>query len=50
MKITFKIFTLFILLAMLLMPASPAYAQGPNPGGGQVIFGSSYTVKTGDTF
>jgi hypothetical protein len=50
MKITFKIFTLFILLGMLLMPASPAYAQGPNPGGGQVIFGSSYTVKTGDTF
>ena len=50
MKITFKIFTLFILLAILLMPASPAYAQGPNPGGGQVIFGSSYTVKSGDTF
>ena len=50
MKITFKIFTLFILLAMLLIPARPAYAQGPNPGGGQVIFGSSYTVKTGDTF
>jgi hypothetical protein len=50
MKITFKIFTLFILLGMLLLPASPVYAQGPNPGGGQVIFGSSYTVKTGDTF
>lgn len=51
MKITFKILTLFMLLAVLLMPASPAYAQGPNPGGGgQVIFGSNYTVESGDTF
>ena len=44
MKMTFKIFTLFILLALLLMPASPAYAQGPNPDGGQVIFGSNFTA------
>ena len=50
MKKTFKIFTLFMLLVVLLMPASPAYAQGPNPGGGQVIFGSNYTVESGDTF
>jgi hypothetical protein len=34
----------------MLLPASPAYAQGPNPDGGQVIFGKSYTVKSGDTF
>jgi hypothetical protein len=50
MKITFKIFTLFILLAVLLVPTGSAYAQGPNPGGGQVIFGSNYTVESGDTF
>jgi hypothetical protein len=50
MKQTFKILTLFMLLVVLLMPASPAYAQGPNPGGGQVIFGSNYTVESGDTF
>ena len=40
MKITFKIFTLFILLALWLMPTGSVYAQGPDPGdGGQVIFG-----------
>jgi len=50
MKITFKIFTLFILLAVLLVPTGSVYAQGPNPGGGQVIFGSNYTVESGDTF
>ena len=50
MKVIFKIFTLFTLLALFLMPASPAYAQGPNPDGGQVIFGSNYTVESGDTF
>jgi hypothetical protein len=50
MKKTFKNFTLFILLALVLMPASPAYAQGPNPGGGQVLFGSNYTVESGETF
>jgi len=50
MKITFKFITLFTLLALLLVPAGSAYAQGPNPGGGQVIFGSNYTVKSGDTF
>jgi hypothetical protein len=51
MKKTLKLFTLIILLALMLMPASTAYAQGPNPGGGgQVIFGSNYTVESGDTF
>ena len=50
MRMIFKIFTLFTLLALFLMPASPAYAQGPNPDGGQVIFGSNYTVESGDTF
>src|SRR6266545_4976709 len=51
MKLTFKFFTLFILLALLLMPATSAYAQGPNPdSGGRVIFGSNYTVESGDTF
>jgi len=50
MKITFKFITLFILLALLLIPLGSANAQGPNPDGGQVIFGSNYTVKSGDTF
>jgi hypothetical protein len=50
MKISFKILTLFLLLSALLVPASPAYAQGPNPGGGQVLFGTNYTVESGETF
>ncbi len=51
MKKTFKFFTLFILFALLFVPTHSAQAQGPNPdGGGQVIFGSNYTVKSGDTF
>jgi len=50
MKILYKILTFFSLLALMLMPASPAYAQGPNPDGGQVIFGRSYTLESGETF
>ncbi|HLO33756.1 MAG TPA: hypothetical protein VK249_31700 [Anaerolineales bacterium] len=51
MKNTLKLFTLFILLTLLFVPTTAAYAQGPNPGdGGRVIFGSNYTVESGDTF
>src|SRR5215207_4933528 len=51
MKKKFKLFTLSILFALLLMPTTSAYAQGPNPDeGGQVIFGSNFTLESGDTF
>jgi hypothetical protein len=50
MKKTFKIFTLFILLATMLLPTRSVYAQGPNPGGGQVIFGQNFTLESGETF
>ena len=51
MKRTNKLFALLLLLGLLLVPASPAYAQGPNPGdGGQVIFGRDFTLESGDTF
>jgi hypothetical protein len=50
MKLTFKILTLFILMTLLLTPARPAYAQGPNPGDGEVLFGRNYTLESGDTF
>jgi hypothetical protein len=51
MRRTFRIFTPLILLMLLLVPTGSAYAQGPNPGGGgQVLFGSNYTVESGDTF
>ncbi|HSB02622.1 MAG TPA: hypothetical protein VLG46_02535 [Anaerolineae bacterium] len=47
----FKFFTPLILLALLLVPTHSAQAQGPNPdGSGQVIFGSNYTLKSGDVF
>lgn len=52
MKITMlKLFTLFFLLALLVSPASTVYAQGPDPSGdGRVIFGSNFTLESGDTF
>ncbi len=37
-------------MTLLLIPARSAYAQGPNPGGGQVLFGRNYTLESGDTF
>ena len=50
-KTTFKLFMLFVLVALLLVPTSSAYAQGPNPSnGGRVIFGSNFTLEKGDTF
>jgi cytoskeletal protein CcmA (bactofilin family) len=50
MKITLKFITLFALLALLLIPVGSVSAQGPNPGGGRVIFGSNFTLEKGDTF
>ena len=48
---TLRLFSLFVLLALTLMPVTPAYAQGPNPDGdGRVIFGSNFTLESGDTF
>lgn len=50
-KTTLKLFTFFVLIALLLAPTSSVYAQGPNPGsGGQVIFGKSFTLEKGKTF
>lgn len=48
---TLRLFSLFVLLALALVPATPAYAQGPDPDGdGRVIFGSNFTLEGGDTF
>jgi len=41
-----KSFTLLFLLALLLAPASPAYAQGGGPG--KVIFGDNFTLESGE--
>jgi cytoskeletal protein CcmA (bactofilin family) len=51
MKLTVKFMMIFAYLALLLIPAGAAYAQGPNPGdGGRVMFGSNFTLEKGDTF
>jgi cytoskeletal protein CcmA (bactofilin family) len=50
MKIKFRILTIFAFLALLLLPTGTAYAQGPSPDGGRVIFGNDFTLESGDTF
>lgn len=50
MKKLNKFLTLLLLLAVLILPASPAYAQGTGTDGGQVIFGNNFTLESGDTF
>lgn len=50
MNIKFRILTIFAFLALLLLPTGTAYAQGPSPDGGRVIFGNDFTLESGDTF
>jgi len=46
----FKALTFILLLTLLLLPTSPAYAQGPGPGDGRIVFGSNVTIESGDPF
>lgn len=48
MKKIMKSLTLLFLLMLLLVPATPAYAQGGG-GPGKIIFGDNYTLKTGES-
>jgi hypothetical protein len=50
MKLTIKFLTLFALFALVFVPTGSVYAQGPNPDDGRVIFGSNFTLESGDTF
>lgn len=51
MKKTYKFLTLLALLALLILPASPALAQGTGPGDdGKVIFGDNFTLESGESF
>ncbi len=43
-----KIFYSLVLLALFLLPAAPAYAQG-GPQNGRVIIGQDFTLKSGDS-
>jgi hypothetical protein len=45
-----KYLTLFLLFALLLIPTTAVHAQGVSTDGGRVIFGSNFTVKSGDEF
>jgi hypothetical protein len=51
MKNTFKLFTLILLLALLILPTSAVYARGSSGGllDGRVIFGDNFTLESGDT-
>lgn len=42
-----KLITIFLLLALLLMPTSNAYAQGP--GGDEFVIGENYTLESDET-
>jgi hypothetical protein len=42
-----KLTTIFLLLALLFLPTSNAYAQGP--GGDVIRFGENYTLESGET-
>ena len=51
MKMMYRFLTLFVLLALALVPTSAVHAQGPGPdSGGRVIFGSNFTLESGETF
>lgn len=50
MKPITKLFSILALLALLLIPVSPAFALEIGPyDGGPVIFGGNYTLKSGET-
>jgi cytoskeletal protein CcmA (bactofilin family) len=50
MKMKFRLFALLAILALMLVPTSAVYAQGPGPGSGQVMFGSNFTLGSGETY
>jgi hypothetical protein len=51
MKKTYKLFTLMLMLAVLILPTSAVYARGASSGllDGRVIFGDNFTLESGDT-
>ena len=49
MKNKFRYLSLLLLLTLLLVPTSSVYAQGSGNGNGRVVFGSNFTLKSGET-
>ena len=50
MKSKYRVITFILLLTLLFLPTGNAYAQGPGPGDGRVVFGSNVTIESGDPF
>lgn len=50
MKRKIRFLTLVTLLALVLVPTSAVFAQGPSPDGGKVVFGDNFTLESGQTF
>lgn len=50
MKIAYKSLSLFALLVLLLVPTAPVHAQGTGTEDGRIIFGSNFTIESGDEF
>ena len=50
MKNKIRYVSLLLLLTLLLVPTSSVHAQGSGNGNGRVIFGSNFTLESGDTF
>ena len=50
MKNKIRYVSLLLLLTLLLVPTSSVHAQGPGNGNGRVIFGSNFTLESGETF
>lgn len=50
MKMKFRLTALLLLFALLFLPTGSAFAQGPGPGSGRVVFGSNITIESGETF
>ncbi len=46
----FRTLTLFILLAMLVLPTGAVFAQGSGPEDGEVHFGENIVIASGETF
>lgn len=42
--------SLILVLALTLTPSGAVFAQGEDPGEGKIIFGSNFTLESGETF
>lgn len=50
MKIKFRTLTFLLLLALIFLPTGSAFAQGPGPGSGRVMFGANITIESDEPF